>query len=170
MCYKYFSRFVYHYVTQFPIYFNPPCKQLECLHNMPEYECEGTDQLLPLGGRGVCVCFSRSAVSDSLWLHRLYPTRLLRPWDFPGKNTGVGSLSLRQEIFLTQGSNLGLLHWQEDSLLSEPPGKSTVLSTLLEFSSCSLSFSVSLSLSDIMNNVGTSVHILHYFMRQFSTF
>ena len=55
MCYKYFSRFVYHYVTQFPIYFNPPCKQLECLHNMPEYECEGTDQLLPLGWGGVCV-------------------------------------------------------------------------------------------------------------------
>ena len=28
-----------------------------------------------------------------------------------------------QGIFLTQGSNLGLLHWQADSLLSEPPGK-----------------------------------------------
>ena len=28
-----------------------------------------------------------------------------------------------QGIFLTQGSNPGLLHWQVDSLLSEPPGK-----------------------------------------------
>ena len=54
MYYKYFSQYVYHYVTQFPIYFNPPCKQLECLHNIPECEREGIDQLLPLGC--VCVC------------------------------------------------------------------------------------------------------------------
>ena len=25
-----------------------------------------------------------------LWPHGLQPTRLLRPWDFPGKSTGVG--------------------------------------------------------------------------------
>ena len=35
-------------------------------------------------------------------------TRLLYPWDFPGRNTGVGSHSLLQGIFPTQGSNLGL--------------------------------------------------------------
>ena len=33
---------------------------------------------------------SCSVMSDSLWPHRLWPTRLLSPWDFPGKNTGVG--------------------------------------------------------------------------------
>ena len=33
---------------------------------------------------------SRSVVSDSLQPHGLQPTRLLRPWDFPGKSTGVG--------------------------------------------------------------------------------
>ena len=33
---------------------------------------------------------SRSVVSDSVWPHGLPPTRLLRPWDFPGKSTGVG--------------------------------------------------------------------------------
>ena len=32
-----------------------------------------------------------------------------RPWDFPGKNTGVGSHPLLQEIFPTQRWNLGLL-------------------------------------------------------------
>ena len=33
---------------------------------------------------------SHSVVSDSLWSFRLYvATRLLRPWDFPGKNPGV---------------------------------------------------------------------------------
>ena len=34
--------------------------------------------------------WSRSVVSDSSRSHGLQPTRLLRPWDFPGKNTGVG--------------------------------------------------------------------------------
>ena len=43
-----------------------------------------------------------------LWPHGLYPARLLCPWDSPGKNTGVGSHSLLQGIFLTQGSNPGL--------------------------------------------------------------
>ena len=40
------------------------------------------------------------------------PTRLLCPWNFPGKNTGVGSHFLPQGIFLTQGSNLCLLLWR----------------------------------------------------------
>jgi len=34
------------------------------------------------------------------------------PWNFPGKNTGVSSHSLLQQIFLTQG-NLGLLHCRQ---------------------------------------------------------
>ena len=39
----------------------------------------------------------------------LLPVRLLCPWDFPGKNTGVGYHFLPQGIFLTQGSNPSLL-------------------------------------------------------------
>ena len=31
-----------------------------------------------------------SVVSNSVWPHGLQPTRLLFPWDFPGKSTGVG--------------------------------------------------------------------------------
>ena len=34
--------------------------------------------------------WSRSVMSDSSRPHGLQPTRLLRPWDFPGKSTGVG--------------------------------------------------------------------------------
>ena len=34
--------------------------------------------------------WSRSVVSDSSRPNGLQPTRLLRPWDFPGKSTGVG--------------------------------------------------------------------------------
>ena len=41
------------------------------------------------------------------------PARLLCPWDSPGKNTGVGSHSLLQGIFLTQGSNTGLLYCRQ---------------------------------------------------------
>ena len=51
-----------------------------------------------------------------LWLRGLQPTRLLCPWDFPGKNAGVGCLFLLQGLFLTQGSNPCLLHWQAGSL------------------------------------------------------
>ena len=37
------------------------------------------------------------------------PTRLLCPWDSPGRNTGVSCHALLQEIFLTQKSHLHLL-------------------------------------------------------------
>ena len=40
--------------------------------------------------------WSRSVVSDSLQPHGLQPTRLLHPWDFPGKSTGVGCHSQNQ--------------------------------------------------------------------------
>ena len=38
--------------------------------------------------------WSRSVVSNSSRLHGLQPTRLLHPWDFPGKSTGVGCYCL----------------------------------------------------------------------------
>jgi len=41
--------------------------------------------------------------------------RLLCPWDFLGKNIGVGCHFLLQGIFPTQGSNPHLLNWQVDS-------------------------------------------------------
>ena len=50
------------------------------------------------------VFVSHSVISNSLGPHGL------SPWNSPGKNTGVGSHSLLQGIFLTQGSNPGHLH------------------------------------------------------------
>ena len=47
---------------------------------------------------------SHSVMSNSLQPHGLYS-----PWNSPGQNTGVGSRSLLQGIFPTQGSNSGLL-------------------------------------------------------------
>ena len=56
---------------------------------------------------------SRSVVPESLWPHGLQPSRLLCPWDFPGKDTGVGCHFFLQGIFPIQGSNLGLLHCRQ---------------------------------------------------------
>ena len=42
--------------------------------------------------------------------HNLWPHGLYRPWNSPGQNTGLGSLSLLQGIFPTQGLNPGLPH------------------------------------------------------------
>ena len=59
--------------------------------------------------------------------HGLQPTRLLCPWNFPGKTTGVGCHFPSQEIFLTQRLNPSLwhlLHWQEGFFSPlAPPGK-----------------------------------------------
>ena len=46
----------------------------------------------------------------------LKTNRLLCPWNFPSKNTGVGGHFLLQAIFPTQGLNPHPLHWQADSL------------------------------------------------------
>ena len=51
-----------------------------------------------------------SVISDSLQPYELLPDRLFSPWNSPGKNPGVGSHSLLQWIFLTQGLNPSLLH------------------------------------------------------------
>ena len=59
---------------------------------------------------------SCSIVSNSLWPCGLWPTRLLCPWNFPGKNTGVGCYSFFQGIFLTRGSNSGLLQLSKGHL------------------------------------------------------
>ena len=55
------------------------------------------------------MCVSCSVMSNSLQPYRLWPTRLLCPWDSPGKNTGVGCHALCQGNFQTQGSNLSLM-------------------------------------------------------------
>ena len=77
---------------------------------------------------------SCSVVSDSSKPHGLQPTRLLCPWDFPGKSTGVDCHCLLQfcyskrHAFFSQGvrEERNLFQTQEDPcnlLLSE--GKAT---------------------------------------------
>ena len=53
----------------------------------------------------------------------LRPHGLYSPWNSPGQNTGVGSLSLLQGILPTQGWNPASPALQAYSLPAEPPGK-----------------------------------------------
>ena len=53
-------------------------------------------------------------MSDSIVTQ--WPTRLLSPWYFPGKNTGIGCHFLLQGIVPSHRSNLHLLPWQAGSL------------------------------------------------------
>ena len=71
---------------------------------------------------------SCSIVSNSLWPHGLYS-----PWNSPGQNTGVDSLSLLQGIFLTQESNQGLLYcrWILYQMTIKEASKSVMLSSYL---------------------------------------
>ena len=89
---------------------------VSCLSRRILYHCTTWD------GLNVCIMYvcvhTHSVVSD--WVAQLYltlcdlmgcsPPGFSCPWDSPGKNTGVGFHALLQEIFLTQGLNLGLLH------------------------------------------------------------
>ena len=108
---------------------------------------------------------SHSVVSDSSWPNGLQPTRLLCPWNFPSKNTGVGCHVLLQGIFPTQGLSLGLLRcrwilyrlshqgrWQIIYLFIYPPSHTHTCTRahthiLLVLLSLSISFSRGFSLS-----------------------
>ena len=51
----------------------------------------------------ICAC-ACSVVSDSLRFHELYSARLLCPWNFPGRNTGVSCHLLLQGDLPNQGT------------------------------------------------------------------
>ena len=51
-------------------------------------------------------------MSDSVRPHRWQPTRLPRPWDSQGKNTGVGCHFLLQCVKVKSGC-LGLVEWDD---------------------------------------------------------
>ena len=78
-----------------------------------------SQQQLPMLIRISC----QSVMSDSLQSHGPQPTRLLCLRNSPGKNTGAGCHFLLQGIFLTQGSNPGLLHCRWILSFPESPGK-----------------------------------------------
>ena len=73
-------------------------------------------------------------MSNSVRPHRQQPTRLLHPWDSPGKNTGVGChfllqcMKVKSESEVAQSSDSQRPHGLQPSRLLHPwdfPGKST---------------------------------------------
>ena len=73
-------------------------KQKHCLPRTEDHDIGSPE---PLSGPTLCCSHVLSRSVE--------PTRLLHPWDFPGKNTGMGCHFLLSGIFLTQGSNPRLL-------------------------------------------------------------
>ena len=61
----------------------------------------------------VCRCLVAKSCPTLLWPHGLQPARFLCPWDFPGKNTGVGCPFLLREISQTQEWNQCLPHHRQ---------------------------------------------------------
>ena len=86
------------------------------------------------GELGSCCCYVASVVSDSVQPHRWKPTRLPRPWDSPGKNTGVGChfllqcMKMKCESEAAQSCPTLWSHGPQPTRLLRPwdfPGKST---------------------------------------------
>ena len=101
----------------------PQFSQLRCDGKYMRFgsQCKDYLQCIKLGKlhNFSAFVFSCLVVSNSLRPHGLQPTRFLCPWNFSGKNAGVGCHFLLQGIFLTQGANshlLGILHCQAESL------------------------------------------------------
>ena len=90
-------------------------KKWNKLYHVLEYE-----------GKTEFFCFAgnetHSVVSNSLWPHGLYS-----PWNSPGQNTGVGSLSLLQGIFPTQALDPGLPHCRRILYQSTHQGSPKIL-------------------------------------------
>ena len=64
-------------------------------------------------------------MSDSVWPHRRQPTRLPRPWDSPGKNTGVGCHFLLQCMKVESESEVAQFSpTLSDPMDCNPPGSS----------------------------------------------
>ena len=100
------------------IYTYTPSSGVPHPHPIPPSRSSQSTELSPLCYIAASCCLSvlhmivysesRSVLSDCLW-----PNGQYSPSNSLGQNTGVGSHSLLQDIFLTQGSNQGFLHCRQ---------------------------------------------------------
>ena len=79
------------------------CNSTDC--SLPGFSVHGILQARILASAGEV-----AQSCPTVRFHGLKPTRLLHPWNFPGKSSGVGCHFLLQGIFPTRGSNPGLPH------------------------------------------------------------
>ena len=94
-----------------------------------------------------CYCFVASVVPDSVQPHRWQPTRLPRPWDSPGKNTGVGCHFLLQCMKVESESEVTQSYpTLSDPMDCSPPGSSIhgiFQARVLEWGAIAFSMSIS---------------------------
>ena len=81
--------------------------------------------MFKLGNACCCCCYVASVVFDSVQPHRQQPTRVPRPWDSPGKNTGVGCHFLLQCMNVKRESEVAQSSLTvSDPMDRSPPGSS----------------------------------------------
>ena len=111
----------YHYITQIFIEFFIRLKQIHAVHvtvdtTWVREKCIHEDRDFELHNETfifmVYVC-SIAQLCLTLLTPWIVSPRLLCPWDFPCKNTGVGCHLLLQGIIPTQESNPDLLHYRQ---------------------------------------------------------
>ena len=96
----------------------------------------------------------------------LRPHGLYSPWNYPGQNTGLGSLSLLQGIFPTQGLNPGLLHCKQIFYQLDHQGTPRILEWLAyPFSSRSSGFRVSCITGRFFNS-GATREVLEFLVNK----
>ena len=74
----------------------------------------------------ITLCYESESESLLVMSYSLRPHGGYSPWNSPGQNTGVGSLSCLQGIFTTQTSNPGVPHCRR-ILPAEPQGRPRIL-------------------------------------------
>ena len=113
--------------------------------------------------------WSHSVMSNSFWPHGLQPTRLFRPWDSPGKNTGVGCHFLLQCMKVKSENEVA----QSCPTPSDPMDCSLPGSSVHGIFQARVLQWVAIAFSDSWRNINHSFHqkidekgmILHLFMR-----
>jgi len=110
-------------------------------------------------------------MSDSVRPHRRQPTRLSRPWDSPGKNTGVGCHFLLQCMKVKSESEvIQLCPTLSDPMDCSPPGSSVqgiFQARVLEWGAIASSDSVTKSCLTLCDLTGCSTPgfpVLHYLL------
>ena len=84
-------------------------KILQAMWQGQKNEGKKNDSMISCYNTHVLYSVTQLCLTDSLQPHGQYPSRLLCPWNFPAKNTGVGCHFLLQGIVPTQVSNPCLL-------------------------------------------------------------
>ena len=106
-----------------PMRFTLDCKHLESRDDITNILI-WPSACSPVNAYIHCCCVT-SVVSNSMWPQRRQPTRLRRPWDSPGKNTGVGCHLLLQCIKVKSESEVAqLCPTRSDPRDCSPPGSS----------------------------------------------